>query len=318
MRKIDILQASRIPPFLAEGLKARFEVHARDTATPEVLARVRAIVGAGEARIDQALIDLCPKLEVVTICGVGYDGVDVQAAKARGVPVTHTPDVLNDDVADLGLALLLAVARHIPAADRFTRQGEWEKGPFPLTRKLTGARLGMVGMGRIGQAIARRAAAFSMDIRYHTRSARSDVPHVHEPSLKALATWADFLLVITPGGAATRHLINAEVLQALGPRSFLINVARGSVVDQSALIEALQNGAIAGAGLDVYEDEPRVPAALRALPNVVLTPHMASGTAETRGAMSDLTLANLQAHFDGQPLPTPVPECRAGSGAGLA
>lgn len=311
MDKIDILQASRIPPFLTEGLKARFEVHARETATPEVLARVRAIVGGGEARIDQALMDQCPKLEVITICGVGYDGVDVQTAKARGVPVTHTPDVLNDDVADLGLALLLAVARNIPAADRFTRQGEWEKGPFPLTRKLTGSRLGIVGMGRIGQAIAKRAAAFDMDIRYHTRTVRQDVSYVHEPSLTALAKWSDFLLVITPGGAATRHLINAEVLKALGPQSYLINVARGSVVDESALMEALRQGLIAGAGLDVYEDEPRVPAALRDLPNVVLTPHMASGTAQTRGAMSDLTLANLQAHFDGTALPTPVPECRA-------
>jgi len=311
MSKIDILQTSRIPPFLAEGLKARFEVHPRETATPEVLARVRAMVGGGEARIDAALMDQCPKLEVITICGVGYDGVDVQSAKARGVPVTHTPDVLNDDVADLGLALLLAVARNIPAADQFTRQGEWEKGPFALTRKLTGAKLGIVGMGRIGQAIAKRAAAFDMDIRYHTRSARNDVAYVHEPSLTTLAAWADFLLVITPGGAATRNLINAEVLKALGPQSFLINVARGSVVDEPALIEALQKGVIAGAGLDVYADEPRVPAALRALPNVVLTPHMASGTAQTRGAMSDLTLANLQAHFDGQPLRTPVPECRA-------
>ncbi len=310
MSKIDILQASRIPPFLTDSLQAGFEVHGRETATPEALARVRAIVGGGEARIDAALMDQCPKLEVITICGVGYDGVDVQAAKARGVPVTHTPDVLNDDVADLGLALLLAVSRNLPAADRFTREGQWEKGPFPLTRKLTGAKLGIVGMGRIGQAIARRAAAFEMDIRYHTRSARNDVSYVHEPSLKALAAWADFLLVITPGGAATRHLINAEVLQALGSQSFLINVARGSVVDESALIEALQKGVIAGAGLDVYADEPRVPAALRALPNVVLTPHMASGTTQTRKAMSDLTLANLQAHFDGHSLPTPVPECR--------
>lgn len=311
MSKIDILQTSRIPPFLTEGLKARFEVHQRETVTPEVLARVRALVGGGEARIDQSLMDQCPGMEVITICGVGYDGVDVQAAKARGVPVTHTPDVLNDDVADLGVALLLAVARNLPAADQFTRQGEWEKGPFPLTRKLSGSMLGIVGMGRIGQAIAKRAAAFDMDIRYHTRSARSDVAYAHEPSLKALAAWADFLLVITPGGAATRHLINAEVLQALGPQSYLVNVARGSVVDETALIEALQRGVIAGAGLDVYADEPRVPAALRALPNVVLTPHMASGTAQTRRAMSDLTLANLQAHFDGRPLPTPVPECRA-------
>ncbi len=310
MSKIDVLQTSRIPPFLVEGLKARFEVHDRASAGPEVLQRVRAIVGGGEARVDQALLASLPKLEMISICGVGYDGVDVQAAKARGVPVTHTPDVLNDDVADLGLGLLLAVARNIPAADQFTRKGEWLNGPFPLARKLTGAKLGIVGMGRIGQAIAKRAAAFDMDIRYHTRSARQDVAFPHEPSLVALSAWADFLLVITPGGAATKNLINAEVLRALGAQGYLINVARGSVVDELALIEALQKGVIAGAGLDVYADEPRVPEALRALPNVVLTPHMASGTAQTRKAMSDLALGNLEAHFDGRALLTPVPECR--------
>ena len=225
--------------------------------------------------------------------------------------VTHTPDVLNDDVADLALGLLLAVARKIPAADRFTRNADWLDGPFQLTRKLTGAKLGMVGMGRIGQAIAKRAAAFDMDIAYTSRNPRSDVNYRYVATPTELAAEVDFLVIITPGGAGTKNLINAEVLKALGPQGFLVNVARGSVVDQAALIEALQKKMIAGAGLDVFVDEPNVPAELRKLDNVVLTPHIASGTVETRKAMSALALANLDAFTGGQPVLTPVPECRA-------
>jgi len=249
-------------------------------------------------------------LEMISVCGVGYDGIDVAAAKKRGIMVTHTPEVLNDDVADLALGLLLSVARKIPAADRFTRNADWLDGPFQLTRKLTGAKLGIVGMGRIGQAIAKRAAAFDMVISYTTRNERSDVPYKYVPNVLALAAEVDFMVVITPGGAATKNLINAEVLKALGPQSFLVNVARGSVVDQAALIEALQKKWIAGAGLDVYVDEPNVPAELRKLDNVVLTPHIASATVETRKAMSALALANLEAFMAGQPVLTPVPECR--------
>ena len=249
-------------------------------------------------------------LEYFSMRGVGYDGIDVAAAKKRGIMVTHTPEVLNDDVADLALGLLLSVARKIPAADRFTRNADWLDGPFQLTRKLTGAKLGIVGMGRIGQAIAKRAAAFDMVISYTTRNQRSDVPYKYVPNVLALAAEVDFMVVITPGGAATKNLINAEVLKALGPQSFLVNVARGSVVDQAALIEALQKKWIAGAGLDVYVDEPNVPAELRKLDNVVLTPHIASATVETRKAMSALALANLEAFMAGQPVLTPVPECR--------
>jgi lactate dehydrogenase-like 2-hydroxyacid dehydrogenase len=253
---------------------------------------------------------LFPALEMISVCGVGYDGIDVAAAKKRGIMVTHTPDVLNDDVADLALGLLLSVARKIPAADRFTRNADWLDGPFQLTRKLTGAKLGIVGMGRIGQAIAKRAAAFDMDISYHTRNPRSDVSYKYVGNLVEMATQVDYLVAITPGGAGTKNLINAEVLKALGPQGFLVNVARGSVVDQAALIEALQKKTIAGAGLDVFVDEPNVPAELRKLDNVVLTPHIASGTVETRKAMSALALANLAAHFAGEPVKTPVPECR--------
>ena len=308
----EIVVTSRIPPFLTTGLQERYVVHERDHIRDrQVFGRVRALVGGGESKIDASYMALFPALEMISVCGVGYDGIDVAAAKKRGIMVSHTPEVLNDDVADLALGLLLAVARKIPAADRFTRNADWLDGPFPLTRKLTGAKLGIVGMGRIGQAIAKRAAAFDMDIRYNTRHQRSDVPYKYESNVTALATAVDFLVVITPGGAATRNLINAEVLKALGPQGFLVNVARGSVVDQVALIEALQKKVIAGAGLDVYVDEPNVPAELRKLDNVVLTPHVASGTVETRKAMSALALANLDAHMSGKPVITPVPECRS-------
>jgi lactate dehydrogenase-like 2-hydroxyacid dehydrogenase len=245
---------------------------------------------------------------------VGYDGVDVAAAKARGIVVTHTPNVLNDDVADLALGLMLSAARQLPAADRHVRSGEWLKGAMPLARKMSGARLGLVGMGRIGKAIAERARAFGMSVAYTSRSPKADVGYRYLPSATALAAESDFLVLITPGGAGTRKLVNAEVLQALGQgkgQGILVNVARGSVVDEAALIDALERGVIAGAGLDVFEDEPRVPARLLALPQVVLTPHVGSATGQTRQAMADLAFANLVAFFGGKALPSPVPECQA-------
>jgi lactate dehydrogenase-like 2-hydroxyacid dehydrogenase len=224
--------------------------------------------------------------------------------------VTHTPDVLNDDVADLALGLMLSVARSLPQADAYVRAGRWPQGAMPLQRKMSGSRLGLVGMGRIGQAIAQRAQAFGMTIAYTARHPRSQLPYRYFSSAQALAAESDFLVVITPGGEGTRKLINAEVLRALGPQGFLINVARGSVVDEAALIEALEQGVIAGAALDVFENEPVVPERLRALANVVLTPHVGSATVATRRAMADLAFANLQAHFGDTPLLTPVPECR--------
>ena len=311
MSQAEVMVTSRIPPFLLAGLQERYTVHDREhIQDPRVLGRVRAFVGSGEGKIDAGFMALFPQLEMISICGVGYDGVDVAAAKARGISVTHTPDVLNDDVADLALGLMLAVARKIPEADRFTHAADWLDGPFPLTRKLSGSRLGLVGMGRIGQAIAKRAAAFDMQISYTSRNPRTDVPYAYFPNPSALAAEVDFLVIITPGGAGTKNLIDANVLKALGPQGYLINVARGSVVDEAALVEALQKKMIAGAALDVYVDEPRVSAALRALRNVVLTPHMASGTTQTRKAMSDLALANLDAHMAGLPLLTLIPECR--------
>jgi hydroxypyruvate reductase len=314
--RASVLTVAKLPPFLFEPLKAAFDVHDRlheaDPAAFERIApSIRAITGGGESKVPRALMDRLPNLEMISIMGVGYDGVDVAAAKERGIPVTHTPGVLDDEVADLAIGLMLSVARRIPLADRYVREGQWAaKGPMPLARKMSGARCGIVGLGRIGGAIARRAEAFGMQIAYCTRNRRAESPYAYCADVKQLAAQSDFLVVITPGGAGTKHLINADVLQALGPRGFLINVARGSVVDEAALIDALQRNVIAGAGLDVFENEPHVPEALRALDNVVLTPHMASATHETRQAMADLALDNLKAHFSGQALLSPVPECR--------
>jgi lactate dehydrogenase-like 2-hydroxyacid dehydrogenase len=311
-----VLAVTQLNPLYVERLRARYELldrlHETDPAAFAAIApRIRAVAASGESRFTAELMAQLPALEIVSVMGVGYDGVDVAAAKARGAVVTHTPDVLNDDVADLAIGLMLCAARQLPAADRYVRNGEWAaKGAMPLARKMSGARLGVLGMGRIGQAIAQRAQAFGMSIAYHTRTARPELPHRYVPSLVQLAAESDFLVVITPGGAGTRKIVNAEVLAALGAKGILVNVARGSVVDEAALIDALQRGVIAGAGLDVFENEPNVPEALRAMPHVVLAPHIGSATVATRTAMADLATANLEAHFAGLPLKTPVPECR--------
>jgi hydroxypyruvate reductase len=310
----QILTVAKLPPFLLEPLNDAFAVHdllhqSDPAAFAKVAPEIRGICGGGESKVPRSLLEQLPALEIVSIMGVGYDGVDVPASLERRIPVTHTPGVLNDDVADLAISLMFSIARRIPQADRYVREGRWAaEGPMPLARKVSGARLGIVGLGRIGQAIARRARAFDMSVAYTARSAKPDIPFDFHPNAKALAAQVDFLVAITPGGEGTRHLIDAEVLKALGPNGYLINVARGSVVDEVALIEALQKGVIAGAGLDVFEKEPHVPDALKALDNVVLTPHMASATWQTRQAMADLAIGNLRAHFAGRPLLSPVPE----------
>lgn len=315
MSRPHILVVSKPPPFFLEPLKAAFVVHERLHETdPEEFSRVapliRGIAGGGESAVGAALMGQLPSLEMVSIMGVGYDGVDVATALKRSIVVTHTPNVLNDEVADLAIGLMLCVARRIPQADQYVRSGRWSsEGAMPLARKVSGARLGIVGLGRIGQAIADRAAAFGMTIAYTARSAKPGLAYPFYASALALAAEVDFLVVITPGGTGTFHMINAEVLKSLGPQGYLINVARGSVVDEAALVDALQKGVIAGAALDVFENEPRPMEALSKLDNVVLTPHMASATRETRQAMADLAVANLQAHFSGRPALTPVPEC---------
>jgi hydroxypyruvate reductase len=310
--KPEVLVVARLWPPMMESLRGSFVVHDRlhendPAAFAAAAARIRAISASGESRVSREFLARLPALEIVSVFGVGYDGIDVAAARERGIAVTNTPDVLNDEVADLALALVLAVSRRIAEADRFVRAGRWANGPMPLARKVSGARLGIVGLGRIGKAIARRAEAFGMTIAYTARSEKADTGYAFFPSAAALAAAVDFLVVITPGGAGTRKLIDAEVLRALGRDGYLINVARGSVVDESALVEALRSGTIAGAGLDVFENEPDVPAALLALDNVVLTPHVGSATWQTRRAMADLAFGNLQAHFAGRPLLSPVP-----------
>ncbi len=312
--KPDVLAVAKLHPFYLQALQTLYTVHDRthteDPAAFAALApRIVGVAGTGEASVPRNLLAQLPQAKVVSVFGVGYDGVDVGAAIEFGIPVTHTPDVLTDDVADLAMGLVLSVGRAIPQADQFVRAGRWPAGPIALARKVSGARMGIVGLGRIGKAIAQRAKAFGMSIAYTARSEKPDSGFTFFPSTLELAAHVDFLVDITPGGTGTRHLINAQVLQALGPRGFLINVARGSVVDESALIEALQQGTIAGAGLDVFAHEPQVPEALWRLSNVVLTPHMASATTETRQAMADLAFANMQAGISGQPLRTPVPEC---------
>jgi lactate dehydrogenase-like 2-hydroxyacid dehydrogenase len=314
---LHVLAAAKLSPLYAAQLSAAYQFHdplheTDPAAFAKVAPLVRAVAGSGDSKVSAELMAQLPALELISIMGVGYDGVDVAAAKARGVTVTHTPNVLNDDVADLAIGLMLCAARQLPAAERYVRSGQWLKGPMPLARKMSGARLGLVGMGRIGQAIAQRAQAFGMQIAYHTRSPKAGVPYAHHADLLSLARDSDFLVLITPGGAGTRHLVNAQVLQALGPKGILVNVARGSVVDEVALIEALEGGVIGGAALDVFEDEPRVPQRLMDLPQVVLVPHIGSATGQTRQAMADLAFGNLREHFAGRPVLTPVPECASG------
>jgi lactate dehydrogenase-like 2-hydroxyacid dehydrogenase len=302
--KPRVLQHGALMPALETRLCEAFDMHRlMNEADPEAfLAQYGAqFVGLATSSGPGAsgdLIDALPSLKVISSFGVGLDQIDLAAAAQRGIAVGHTPEVLNDCVADLAFALMLDVARGASAADRFVRRGEWLSNKFPLGRRVSGAKLGIVGMGRIGRTIARRAVGFEMEVRYHSRRAVPDVEWLHEPSLIELARWCDYLVVITAGGAGTHHLINAPVLDALGEEGFLINVSRGTVIDETALVHALVDKRIAGAGLDVFEREPHVPGELMTLDNVVLLPHIASGTRETRLAMADLTFENLRAFFD--------------------
>lgn len=303
--KHRLLQAGRLLPALEQRLATEYDLlRLADEADPDAfLARhggdfTGLVTSAGGAGAPTALIAALPALRVISSFGVGLDKIDLAAARERGIAVGYTPDVLNDCVADTAFALLLDVARRTAEADRFVRAGRWAAGQaFGLGRKVSGARLGIVGLGRIGQTIARRADGFDMDVRYHSRRPVAGVPWPHEPALRELARWADYLVIITAGGDETRHLIDDSVLDALGPRGFLINVARGSVIDEAALVRALVERRIAGAGLDVFEREPQVPAELLSLDNVVLLPHIASGTEETRQTMAARVLDNLTAFF---------------------
>lgn len=298
-----ILQIGRLLPALETTLSTDYAVHRlADEADPQAfLARegagFNAVVTSAGVGINAQTIAALPNLRVISSFGVGFDKIDVAAARARGIPVGYTPDVLNDCVADTAFGLVIDAARRFSDSDRYLRRGDWLKAPYPLATRVSGKKLGIVGLGRIGRVIARRASGFDMEVRYHNRRPVADVDFGFESTLEGLARWADFLVVAAAGGAESRHLISREILAALGPKGFLINIARGTVVDEQALTEALENKTIAGAGLDVYEDEPRVPARLIACENAVLLPHLASGTHETRQAMGDLVLQNLRSFF---------------------
>jgi lactate dehydrogenase-like 2-hydroxyacid dehydrogenase len=311
--KPEILLIEPMMPPIEEALDAAYTVHrlfrAADRASflDGVGSNVRAIVTGGASGASQALVAALPALEIIAINGIGTDAVDLDQARARGLRVTTTPDVLTDDVADLALGLLLAAARQMSLGDRFVRAGRWARREgLPLGRKVSGKRLGILGMGRVGRAIARRAEAFGLEIAYNDLRAFEDLPYRHEPDLAALARASDFLIVAAAGGPRSRGIVDAAVLDALGPEGILVNVARGSVVDEPALVAALVEGRLGGAGLDVFVAEPDVPEALWALDRVVLQPHQASATVETRIAMGELVLANLAAHFAGQEPVTPV------------
>ena len=282
-----------------------WEAAPREALLQSVASTVAVVVTTGGAGAGRELIERLPRLKLIACFGVGVDAIDLAAARERGVAVSNTPEVLTDDVADLAIALMLDAMRGISAGDRYVRAGRWLQGALPLQAKVSGKRLGIVGMGRIGQAIARRAAAFDMRIVWHGPRPK-DVPYRYEPDLVALAGAVDVLVAACPGGAATRGLISRAVLEALGPGGFFVNIARGSVVDEVALVELLQAGRLAGAGLDVFVDEPNVPAPLLALDRVVLQPHVASATHETRAAMGRLVLDNVAAFVAGRPLLTPV------------
>lgn len=310
--KREVLLVAPLHAATQAELEASYTVHRLwnagdgDPLPVTVASRTEICVTTGGAGASRALIEKLPSLKLIACFGVGVDAIDLAAARERSIAVTNTPDVLTDDVADLALALILDAMRGVSAGDRYVRAGRWQQGALPLQTRVSGKRLGIVGMGRIGRAIARRAAAFDMRIAWHGPR-RKDLPYRFEPDLVALAQSVDVLVAACPGGTATRGLIGRAVLEALGPRGYFVNIARGAVVDEPALVELLVSGRLGGAGLDVFLDEPNVPPGLIALDNVVLQPHVASATHETRTAMGRVVLDNIGAFVAGRPLLTPVP-----------
>ena len=310
--KPEIVLTIPIYATAVEQLDQLFTVHrlwqAKDRVAffREIRDRVHAIATGGGFRIDGALMDGLPKTEIISTMSIGVDHIDLAAAKERGIAVTNTPDVLTDDVADIGMALVLAVARRLVTGDRYVREGKWLKANLPLTTKVGGASMGILGLGRIGLAIAKRAEAFGMKIVYHGPRAKPGVAYRYYPDLAEMARDVDYLMVSCPGGAETHNLVSAAVLAALGKKGVVINIARGSVIDEAAMVRMLQDGSLGGAGLDVFVEEPRVPEPLFQLENVVLQPHVGSATHATRAAMGQLVVDNLAAHFAGKPLLTRV------------
>ena len=307
-----VLVQGKFPDAFIAALASRFDLVLYDPDVPLAEAKgwdadIRALVSWARYAVTAEMMGRLPGLEILAGFGVGYDRFDLKAAKERGVVVTNTPDVLTDDVADLALGLMIAVLRRISALDRFVRAGRWAAGETPaLARKVSGKRLGIVGLGRIGRAIARRAEAFALTVAYTGPRAYKDAPYRYVADLIELARASDILVVSCRADAASRHLIDAEVLRALGAKGILVNIARGSLVDEAALVALLKSGALGGAGLDVYALEPRGLPELHALDNVVLMPHIGSATEETRLAMGELVIANLESHFAGRGPLTPV------------
>ncbi|MFG1926089.1 2-hydroxyacid dehydrogenase [Cryptosporangium sp. NPDC048952] len=304
----SVLQVGALNAVVAETLAREYGAVVHD---PERLASyaesVRVVVTGGHAGVGTALLDALPGLRAIVHFGAGYDGTDVETARARGIVMSNTPDVLNDCVADTAVGLMIDVLRGFSASDRYVRAGRWAAdGPYPLQRRASGSRVGIVGLGRIGTAIATRLEAFGCPIAYHNRHEVSGSSYRYEPSLVRLAADVDVLIVSTAGGEGTRGLVSREVLEALGPDGVLVNVARGSVVDQEALVSLLSAGRLGGAGLDVFDDEPHVPVELLDRDDVVLLPHVGSATVATRAAMADLTLANLRSFVDTGTLITPI------------
>ncbi|MGK2867096.1 MAG: 2-hydroxyacid dehydrogenase [Mycobacterium sp.] len=310
----NVLQVGPLKPSLAETLRTRYDAQvlpddaaARAEFLADRGADITAVVTSGRTGVDATLMAELPRLGAVVNFGVGYDTTDVEAAEARGVGVSNTPDVLTDCVADTAVGLLIDTMRQFSAADRYVRAGRWPaEGNFPLTRQVSNTTVGIIGLGRIGSAIAKRLSAFGCEISYHNRREVTDSPYTYVASPVELAAAVDVLVVAAAGGSSTKKLVDGAVLDALGAQGYLINIARGSVVDEVALVAALQGGRLAGAGLDVFADEPEVPAELFALDNVVLLPHVGSGTVQTRAAMEELTLRNLDEFLASGRLVTPV------------
>jgi lactate dehydrogenase-like 2-hydroxyacid dehydrogenase len=315
MPKRKLLQIGKITPRMTDRLQADFDIveyfkfENKDRLVADNQDEIVCILTDGHWGVPDNLMDRLPNLEIISSYGVGYDAIDANFAASKNIVVTNTPEVLNDEVADTAIMLWLAVFRQLIQADKWARQGTWEKeGSFPLSRSVQNQKIGILGLGRIGETIAKRAKAFEAEIHYHSRSKKNNDYHYHV-SPKELAENVDVLFVITPGGNATKHLVDLGVLKALGKSGTLINVSRGSVVDEKALIEALQTGTLGSAGLDVFEAEPFIPDELKNMKNVVLTPHIGSATTQTRQAMGDLTCDNLLSYFKSGRVFTPVPEC---------
>ncbi len=306
---IEILQTHKLLKSCEEALAAQFTVHKlheaadKDALLAELSDRVRGIAGGN---VGPELMDKLPKLEIIANFGVGYDSIDTAAAKKRNIRVTNTPNVLNDAVAELTIGLMIALARRIPQADQYVRQGKWTQAAYPLLTELNGKTVGILGLGRIGKEIAVRAQAMKMRVAYHGRRRQGDEPFIYYDRLADMARDSDWLVIIAPGGKGTDGIVSREVLEALGPEGFLVNVARGTLIDEPAMVEMLQNGKLGGAALDVFEKEPQVPEALFALDNVVLSPHQGSATHQTRNKMGQMVVDNLSAHFAGEPLISPV------------